>query len=76
MPRSVRAAIVAAHEALHLFDIGGRSFDDSFDLISGRWRTFAASLSHYKGLSFTVKLIAIWRKSASINLLHHGKVGG
>ncbi len=73
MPRSVRAAIVAAHEALHPFDIVGRSFDDSFGLISGHWWDFAALSPHYNGLSLTVKMIAVWRKSASINLLHQGE---
>lgn len=76
MPRSVRAVIVAAHEALHLSDIVDRSRDDSFGLIFGRWMAFTAPSPNYNGLSLTVKMIAIWRKSASINLLHQGEVGG
>ena len=39
--------------------------------ISRRWRDFAASHSHYKGLSSTVKLIAIRRKSASSGSSRH-----
>lgn len=76
MPRSVRAAIVAAHEALHLSDIVDRSRDDSFGLIFGRWMVFTAPSPHYNGLSLTVKMIAIWRKPASINPLPQGEVGG
>lgn len=70
MPRPVHAAIVAAHEALRPFDIVGKLRDASFGFISGHVRIVLHPHSHYKGLSLTVKLIAIWRKSASISLLH------
>jgi hypothetical protein len=75
MLRPVRAAIVAAHEALHPFDIADRSFGDSFGFPLPRLKDVPHPYPHYKCLSFTVKLIAIRRISAFFSLLHHRGIG-
>lgn len=75
MLRPVHAAIVAAHEALHPFDIADRLFGDSFGFPLPRLKDLLYLYPHYKGLSFTVKLIAIRRKSAVISLLRQKEIG-
>jgi hypothetical protein len=75
MLRPVHAAIVAAHEALHPFDIADRSFGNSFGFPLPRLKDVLHPYPHYKGLSFTVKLIAIRRIPAFISLLHHRELG-
>jgi len=74
MPRSVRAAIVAAHEALHPFDIADRSCGDSFGFHLPRLKDLLHLYPHYKGLSLTVKLITIRCISAFMSLLQHREI--